>query len=288
MKSMTGYGAVRKHLTDGFIEVIVQSFNGKFLEIHAQLSSIYASVENNIKNDIKNTFKRGNVKIIVNRTPHFPTQTLKMEWNDKQALKWKALYNSMARRLKMQNTLDLVSLAQQPGVLNCDKTFLVSNQEKQSLIRLAKQAIQLCDKERSREGKSLKKIFQSHLKKLDRCLKVIKMLAFNQKKRIQKKLNKTDYVLPSVNNKTTQDISTLIGRLDVDEELIRMKEHIKICLSFLSSRQAIGKKINFYLQEMVREMNTIGSKSQNFKLTNEVVSAKSYIETMREQIQNVE
>ncbi len=288
MKSMTGYGAVRQHLKDGSIEVIAQSFNGKFLEIHTQLSSIYASEENSIKNHIKKIFRRGNVKIIINRTPPFPIQALKMTWNDEQALKWKTLYHNMARRLKMQNNLDLISLAQQPGVLNCDKTFLVSNQEKQIVIRLAKKASQLCDKERAREGQSLKKIFQVNIKKLERCLKVIKTLALNQKKQIQKKINKKDYMIHNVNNKATQDISTLISRLDVDEELIRMKEHTKTCSLFLSSKQAIGKKMNFYLQEMIREINTIGSKSQNFKLTNEVVSAKSYIETMREQIQNVE
>ena len=285
---MTGYGAAKKCFADTTIDITIQSFNNKFLEVYTQVPSVYASMESSIKKYVKNMCHRGSVKITINRQPAYPVQISKITWNKQQADKWIQLYRTMARELKLSNTLDLASLIDKPGVLNYNKNAILSSLEKQYFIQLVKKALQICDAEKKREGIALKKIFHSNLKQLTRSLKAIKHYANQQKKKIQKNLLNKSHIEAYTNNSIAQDTSTLINRLDISEEIARMKEHIKVCSSLLRSKHAVGKKMNFYLQEMIREMNTIGSKSQYFKLIHETVSAKSYIEIMREQVQNVE
>ena len=123
-------------------------------------------------------------------------------------------------------------------------------------------------------------------------MKKIKTRARFLKAKTQKTLANTPPLLldpgAADEGKSSVEITSLLSKMDVTEELVRMEAHIQIGLKLLKSRGAVGKKMGFYFQEMIREMNTIGSKSQDFKLTQTVISAKSIIEIMREQIQNVE
>ena len=105
-------------------------------------------------------------------------------------------------------------------------------------------------------------------------------------KNIKEKIRSVDL---TDEQRTIQDVTAaLISRLDTSEEFSRMEEHIRVFRTLVIAKGVMGKKISFYLQEMIREVNTIGSKSQDFKLTQEVVQAKTLIERMREQVNNVE
>ena len=162
--------------------------------------------------------------------------------------------------------------------------------ERNKLKTLVYKAIELCDTERKREGSALKKDFQKNLRALSLSIKKITAHAVRQNKKVQENIkSKMDYIGIVEEDKKRQEVTgSLINRLDICEEIIRTEEHIRAFRSLISAPGAIGKKMSFYLQELVREVNTIGSKSQDFKLTKEVVQAKSLIERMREQVQNVE
>ena len=318
---MTGYGVSCWKTKDCYIEVIVQSYNSKHFEARAQLPPFYAGMEGEFRKELQKKFQRGTVNLLITRNPSWPLKQTNIRWNKEQAIKWKALYKKMAISLKMENDLSLHILAQQPGVLEIHtQPTLVSAIEKQKLKSLFRTAINLCNKERVREGLALKHDFQKNTKQLFLSLQKIKRHSVRQSQSVRKNIKKKidefidDRTLLRLENSNAGDTSSskntftsrasspesvrakmeeevvgaLINRMDIGEEISRMEEHIRAFQVLISAPGVIGKKMSFYLQEMIREMNTIGAKSQDFKLTKEVVHSKNFIEKLREQVQNVE
>ena len=161
---MTGYGISRWKSNDCYIEVVVQSYNSKNFESRVQIPPFYSSLEGELRKELQKKFSRGFISLLVNRSPSWPVKQTMVQWNKKQALKWRALYNKMASALKIKNNLDLVTLAQQTGVMEVlSQPALVSSKEKSQLKALMRKAIDLCDKERVREGLALKKDFQKNI-----------------------------------------------------------------------------------------------------------------------------
>ncbi len=291
MTSMTGYGISRWKSKDCYMEVVVQSYNSRHFESHVQRPPFYASLEGELKKELRKKFHRGNVNLLITRSPSWPLRQTQIQWNKKQALKWKALFNRAALSLRMKNNLDLMTLIQQEGVLELvSRPSLVSVQEKNRLKALVHKAVELCGQERVREGRALKKDFQKHIKQLSLCLQKIKSHSVKQKEQVRKSIKKKIHSVDMANEKKTVEEVTgvLINRLDTNEEISRMEEHIRAFRTLVAEKGIVGKEMSFYLQEMIREMNTVGSKSQDFKMTQVVVQAKTFIERMREQVQNVE
>ncbi len=286
---MTGHGVAYSQQKDRFVEIVVRALNGRFLEIRFQMSDFYSSMEGELRKKVQKKFTRGNIDILINRKPAQPGVKTKLKWNYKQALVWKAFYKKMAFALKLQNNLDLLSLSRQPGVLDIQSvTPSLSTQEKQIIKNLLQKAINLCDKEKSREGLALKKEFQKNLTTLSHCLQLIKRISNKQKREKKKQLKRNLSSDVSTQQQSANEAVVMLSRVDIEEELSRLVEHIRIFRTLITKKSIMGKQMNFYLQEMIREINTIGSKSQEVRLTREVVNAKTLIETMREQVQNVE
>lgn len=291
MKSMTGYGISQWKSKDYCIEIIVQTYNGKYFESRVQIPPFYNSLEGALRKELQKKFTRGFVNLSITRSPLWPVKKTTMRWNKKQALKWKSLYKQMASTLKIKYEMNLPHLAQQPGILEVvSQPALISVQEKKKVKVLVCKAINLCNKERDREGLALQRDFRKNLNQLALALKKVKSYALKQTKTVGKKIeNRIGSVEDIDGRKAIQEVtSALINRMDVNEEISRMEEHIRTFRSLINVKGIIGKKMSFYLQEMIREMNTVGAKAQDFKLTKEVVQVKTLVERMREQVQNVE
>lgn len=290
MKSMTGHGVSYHRQKDTFIEIVVQALNSRFLEVRFRMPDFYSTLEGELRKKVQQKFTRGSIEILVNRNPSQPNKDIKWKWNHKRALEWRALYKKMSTVLKLKNNIDLVSLSRQPGVVDIQSVSpVLSTKEKQIVKKLLQKAVELCDKERVREGIALKKDFQNKLTALSQCLQLIKRISSKKKQKKEKQLKGTlskDILLqqPGAANEAV----LMITRMDINEELSRLTEHIRAFRTLIAKKAVMGKQMNFYLQEMIREVNTIGSKSQEASLTREVISAKTIIETMREQVQNVE
>ncbi len=291
MKSMTGYGVSHSHKSDYGIEVIVQSFNSRYLELDVQVLPFHASLKGDVRKVIQKHFLRGHIDVTVNRNPKWPKKEVKISWNRKQASRWKTIYNQMAKKLNMKNNLDLLTLANQTSVLEAFSwSASLSAQEKKTVRRLVKKAIQLCERERVREGKVLKKDFQKHLRDLSRSLRFIQSRSALNKKKVYKILGRRRAFRNKKKRRPNAEEmnETVLNRMDIAEELSRLKGHTKVFQSLVRSRSQVGKRMGFYLQEMVREVNTIGAKSQDFPIAQKVILAKTFIERMKEQVQNVE
>ncbi len=290
MKSMTGFGKASSHSNDYHLDVTVRAVNGRFFEVKFHGPTIYKGLETEIRKKVSQQMQRGTIDIYFNRKVLKGSETVL--FNKKLAKKWLNGFNAMAKELGLQPAQDAQVLLSIPDLVSVDEAGNVGASEKSILNATLEKALMSCDKVRSVEGKGLKKDIQGHLKKLGQQVSKIKKLRDQTKKDLQKRYQKKleGYEMPGDidEQRVAQEIVIQVDKSDISEEIQRLEAHIKAIGKLVQTTGAIGKKMDFYAQELLREVNTIGSKSTSSELTQEVVEAKGLIEKYREQVQNVE
>ena len=283
MNSMTGFGFSSLIGKDFKIEINIKSVNSRFLDIKFYTSPYYMPLEPDLKKIISHKCKRGFFVVRIDRFPQKPTPFISFQWDKQQAQKWKNLYNKLSKELNFKNDLNLNNLINREGVLNLiEKPKDLSLKEKQTVKKLFEKALLSCLKERKREGLVLKKDILFQLKSLKTLIKKIESLNKKQLENFLKKKNKI------IKENRRKELNLELEKFDTHEEIIRVKEHLNHFQKILSQSIDIGRKLDFYVQEILREVNTIGSKSQLSEMTLNVVSAKFALEKIKEQVQNVE
>jgi uncharacterized protein (TIGR00255 family) len=157
---------------------------------------------------------------------------------------------------------------------------------------LTKQALKALDGERVREGKALHRELTKQLKRMNQIAEQMGALQDRAqgelRSRLLQRFENLNLKRAIDDARLAQEAGILADRADITEEIVRLREHLKVCLQLLKSSKPEGKRLEFYLQELLRESNTIGSKSYVSELTALVVEAKTIIESFKEQVMNVE
>lgn len=292
MKSMTGYGLGKAQSSTSSIEVSLRSVNGRFLESRLHLPREFMQFEGELKKILGRYIQRGTIDVFVSRKVKLGSGGQKVHLNAELAGEYMKAYRQLAKQLKLRSEVKLEALARLPEVVKLEESGELPGDEKKALLVAFEKACKACAIERKREGKSLRDDLETILSALELEIDGIHALReeanqnllqrFEQK--IKSRLNGVE-VDPA---RISQEVVMQIERSDINEELIRLKEHTKNYRQLFSSAEAQGKKLDFYTQELLREVNTIGSKSSVSKLTQIVVEAKTLIERLREQVQNLE
>lgn len=291
MKSMTGFGQSKWESKEVHIEVSLRSVNGRFFEPRFHLPREYMAHEMDLKKMLTDKLKRGSIDIFVSRRMMASGARSTMLLNDKLAAKYIRSFKDLSKKIKVPYQVHLEFIARLPEVIHVEQTSQVPSQEIQQLKKIFKKAVLACDAERIREGKALRKDMERLLNELESQTEVIFGLREDANRLLQEKLESKIKNKVSVDidpQRWVQEIVLQIEKSDINEELIRLKEHAKNYRQLLNSSSAEGKKMDFYTQELLREVNTIGSKSAVAKITQAVVEAKAIIEKLREQVQNIE
>ena len=282
---MTGFGFISTNAKDFKLEISVKSVNSRFLDIKFYTPSYYAPIEPELQKLITKKFQRGFFVVRIDRHPQKPLPSLFLNWNKQQAQKWKKLYDHFSKEMKFKNILTMGDLIKQEGVINIiEKPQSLNPQERKKVKDSFQTALQSCLQERKREGLTLKKDILSHLQAIQSSVQKSQALNKKQKEIYIKKKNK--YLKKE--SKLSKDLALEMEKFDIHEEIVRTKEHLKHFKKIAEAPSAIGRKLDFYVQEILREMNTIGSKSHLSDLTLQVVEGKFALEKIKEQIQNIE
>lgn len=292
MKSMTGYGTARAQSKDVTVEVSIRAVNGRFLETRFHLPREFASFEADLKKSLGELLSRGTVDVFVSRrVKNFATKA-QLTVNDALAKKYVTAYKHLSKQLGVPFQVHVEALARLPDVIRVEESYELMPGEEKVLKKAFAEACKGCDKERIREGQALRKDLQKLLTALEKQVQIVTSLReeanaqlqdrFEQKIKARLKGSDIDPM------RLSQEIVVQLERADINEELSRLSEHIKNYRHLVASQEAEGKKLDFYTQELLREVNTIGSKSQVAKITQAVVEAKTLIERLREQVQNVQ
>ena len=278
MKSMTGFGFVSKEGKDYTIEVSVKAINSRFMDVKFYTPPFYFSLEQELRKMVFKLCSRGQWVVHIDRFPQKPHSLFNISWDKKQALKWKKVYKNLSREMGVKDDLGVSHLARLDGVVtSIEKTHMVNSVEKRKVRLLVRKAFNLCLQERLREGNNLKKDIFKNLKVIQDILKIMKKLNHQKMKQVRKQYQ---------NGRNVE--SSGKERFDVSEEIVRIDTHLKNFTRIAKSSQPMGKKLEFYAQELFRELNTIGSKSQMGYLTLKVVDSKFALEKIKEQVQNLE
>lgn len=289
---MTGFGKAKSSSSELELDISLKSVNGRFLEIRFHMPREYAAFEAEFKRIIGQNLSRGTVDVYVNRRPGPEAETVEVQVHTPLAKKWLKAYRELAKELKLKTELNFEMIAKAPDVLTLNERAEVSEKERKLALKLLADAAKACDGERSREGKALQSTLSSLLGDLDSAVTKMESLREAANKELEKKyrerLDRLGLDAAVDPQRLAQEIIMQIERSDIAEEIARLKEHVRAYRELIKSKDSQGKKLDFYAQELLREVNTVGSKSHVSSLTNVVVDSKAIVERIREQVQNAE
>lgn len=290
MKSMTGFGKAEEISKALALDVTVRSVNGRFLEVKIFGPKIYNSLEIEVRKRVAQKLKRGTVEVYLNRKSLAGTE--KVNFNEKLAEQWLKGFNQIAKKMKMDKVTDPSLLLNIPDFVKVEESRKVAAKERVQLFKVIDKAVEGCLKVRASEGKGLQKDLQGHIKALEKNVeKVTKLRDQTVKdlgKKYQQRLEKLSLPGDLDEQRLAQEIVIQVDKSDISEEIQRLTAHFKAVKALIEQKGPIGKKMDFYAQELLREVNTIGSKSTSSELTQVVVDCKGLVEKYREQVQNVE
>ena len=291
IKSMTGYGRVETNFQNKSIVVEAKSVNHRFLEIFLRTPSLLSPLEMEYKKKITERFKRGRIEVFI-RFEEEGADVSKVNLNLEIARDYFDVLSRLKQEFNLQTPISLKTLAgfrdifTAPAETQLNADFL-SQVEKTFL-----EALSLLINMRQDEGIAMFRDMQMRLKAITEILENINLRAPQTVSEYQKRLSErikelTDGCVVD-EARLAQEVSIMAERSDITEEIVRMHSHIGQFEELLQSDEAEGRKIDFLLQEMNREINTIGSKSGDVQITRHVIEIKSELGKLREQAQNIE
>lgn len=291
MKSMTGFGNHRAQTSDVTLDVSLRTVNGRFLETRFHLPREFVPFEADLRKILSEKIKRGTADVFVNRRVKAQKKS-HLVVNTALAKQYTEAYRKLGKDLRLSSDLHLEVIARLPEVVKVEEFSEPDPKEKSLLIGAFRKAMVACLKEREREGKALRKDLMDLLSSLEKRVNAIAGLRGEANAQLQERFETrlAGRLKPGVEvdpQRLSQEIVLQLEKADINEELQRLAEHTKNYRQILMA-EPDGKKLDFYTQELLREVNTIGSKSQVARITQEVVEAKTLIERLREQVQNVE
>ncbi|HYK88642.1 MAG TPA: YicC/YloC family endoribonuclease [Acidobacteriota bacterium] len=290
--SMTGYGTGAGRGEETEIAVEIRTVNHRFLDVHTRLPREYTYLEAEVQQVVRGTLGRGRVDVSVSLQCTNPATFLV---NAESARSYIQAASRLRDEFRLEDSIDLKTLLTLPGVLqNRDNVAAQAenNALKELLAQTVRQALEGVLRMREQEGRALETDMRHYLTGIGEKAKCIHRLAPATTVEYRRKLEERLAQLLPQNGvdpqRLAQEVALFAERCDITEEITRLESHVEQYMSLMDNGREVGKKLDFLLQEMQREINTILSKSANLEITGHGITIKADIEKLREQVQNVE
>lgn len=291
VKSMTGFGRSVENIDGLNITVEIKSVNHRYFEFSSRLPRAYQFAEDALKALCQQSITRGKIELSVFVEDNTDKGTT-IEINHQYAGAYINALKELAREYKIKDDLKLSAIADNPELLTVRKTALDDETVINAFCAVTKNALESYNAMREVEGEKLK---ADVLSRVDTILSKVEFIESRSpetvkayRERIEEKMRELLGSAAVDEQRIITETAIFADKVAVDEETVRLRSHMSQLKNLLNSDSATGKKIDFLIQEMNREANTIGSKSQNVEIAHTVVDVKAEIEKIREQIQNIE
>ena len=290
IKSMTGYGKATLSVENREYQIEIKSVNHRYLDMNVKMPRTISYLEEEVKKTIMTYVKRGKVDVFITFENN-STEGRKIQINKEIASVYIKELKKLAEEENILANIEVTEISKYPDVLSIQNE---QNEEKikQELIEVTKQAVQKLVEMRSAEGS---KMAQDLLQRVEEVQQNVTKISDQSTGLIQDYVVKLESrikeLLPNHEidqNRLAQEVVIFADKCSVQEEITRLNSHIAQFKNFLQAEENIGKKLDFLIQEMNRETNTIGSKANCLEITNKVIDIKTQLENIREQIQNIE
>lgn len=291
LRSMTGYGRSKCEFDSREYTVEIKSVNNRYSDISIKLPRNISFMEDNIKKLISKSVTRGKVEVFISFLNN-SDKGRSIEINRELARNYIDEMRKLANETNINSNIEVIDVMKMPDVLN---TRL--SEEDESIIakevtQCTEMAIENFISMRENEGEKIKEDLINRIssisEKIDKINAISTGLVSEYIVKLEKRIN--ELLKPNVVDEArlAQEVVIYSDKCSVEEELTRLRSHISQFLGLLEKNDSNGKRIDFLIQEMNRETNTIGSKANNLEITNYVVDIKTELENVREQIQNIE
>ena len=281
--SMTGFGKSETKFKRKKLIAEIRSLNSKNIDLNLRIPNRYREIESKIRTKINGELSRGKIDLLI---------SIDLQDEDKtSSLNYPVIkkYINELKKISDSSESELLKMAiRLPESIKVEKED-ISKQEKQILFKIIDKAILKLNQYRTSEGKSIEKDFKTRVKNIHNLVKKVDKLAPKRKEKIRTKIQElSKQNLTEIDNKRMeQEIFYFIEKLDINEEIVRLKSNLKYFEKIMREKSPNGKKLTFISQEIGREINTLGSKSNDEKLQKAVVEMKDELEKIKEQLLNV-
>jgi uncharacterized protein (TIGR00255 family) len=290
IKSMTGYGVGRIKKKNGECLVEIKSLNNKYCDINIKNNNQSLEIEKNIEKIIKEKILRGKVNVLIKDDIYSPEEE-KIILNENISDSYYKALKKLKKKYKFKSEINMDSMVRFKEIFKVIKT-----EETDKTWPLIKEALCLAldslVKMREKEGKNLALDIQKRINKIQKIINKIekhsKSSTASYKDNFLKKIKDLTNGSNVDEGRIELEAAIFAEKSDITEEIIRAKSHLIQFIDMLDSNESVGRKMDFLIQEISREINTIGSKTSDLEINSLVILAKSELEKIREQARNIE
>lgn len=275
---MTGFG--QAILQDRRVKVSVQirTVNHRHADIHLRVPKLYLSLEDELREQARTRIQRGRADVYVDRTP-LKGRGYRLEVDDALMEQYCEALRRIKERFRLQGDVDLQLVPRLPDLFQFKEPDEIEASERRLALRALEAALKALTRSRDREGRNLKRDMTAEARRLDRTARQLGKHAELIDQRLQQQNAAANPV---------GEAGSAAFKGSINEEVVRLRSHGEMLAGLMREREPVGKKIDFLLQEVQRELTTIGAKAPHLEVVRLVLGGKESVEKVREQVQNVE
>ncbi len=288
---MTAFARAGAPPRQGNWNIEIRSVNHRYFEFSLKIPSALAALENRVRERVQPALRRGKITVSISQELS-KEQSKSLSIDEKAARFYLDSIQKLKKKFKLAGDVSVGDLLRLPGIFGTEDKETDPEKEWLQISKVLTQALEQSVKARQAEGKKLGQDIEARLEVITKAVGKIEHYASGASEKIFKKLQGR---IADLLNESTLDTERvhreaafLAERVDITEELVRMKSHLELFSRRLKTDGEVGRELDFLCQEMNREVNTMGSKSQFFEISTEVILIKGELEKIREQIQNIE
>ncbi|MBN1142377.1 MAG: YicC family protein [Deltaproteobacteria bacterium] len=290
ISSMTGYGKGNAALGAVTIQVEIKTLNHRFCDVSVKAPRGLLWLENDLRRKVSETLLRGKADVFISQEFAGGGESLP-QWNRALACRYMEIFSEMKKEFRLEGEIPLSLLAAQKDIILLESA-LVDTQEMKTGVGIAlEQALAAVQNMRRTEGAALSVDLWQRLDALkgfvDLVAEKAPLVPGEWRQKLLERLQRLAADLDYDPQRAAQEVALFADRCDISEEISRLRSHFSQFSALLESSEAVGRQLDFLVQEMGREINTIGSKGNDSDLSRLVVLAKAELEKIREQVQNV-
>ena len=291
VKSMTGYGRAVETVNGREFTVELRSVNNRYLDCTVKLPRALSFAEDAVKQAVKGAISRGKVDVFISVRSE-GAEDVKITLNTAMVEGYLGAMHQMAKDYGIREDISVGLLSRMPDVFTVDKPEVDEEQLLADLLSVVNQALERFDAMRSAEGGALENDLRSRGQTILSLVEQVEagsgQTVADYRTRLENKLKEVLASTAIDESRILTEAAIFADKVAVDEETVRLRSHLDQMNNMLTTGGAIGRKLDFLLQEMNRESNTIGSKCSDVRLARIVVDIKAELEKIREQTQNIE
>ena len=287
MKSMTGYGEATSQSKTAKVSIQLRTLNHRHLDIQLRVPRHYLSIEEAMRQKIRQRISRGRVELFVTRSPIKGTGR-KLELDEVLLDQYLSAIRQAKKKFGLKGEMDLAFLSRLPDLFESREEDGIGENERGLVLKTLEAALANLERSRGREGNHLKLDIQEQVRHLQKIGTGLREEAKKVQKLLRDSISVRDGSKMPEGQRGAWEYENALPKGDIHEEVIRFKSHVDGLWRLVRENGSVGKKMDFLLQEVQRELTTISSKAPHLSVVGLVLSGKEKVEKIREQVQNVE